>query len=92
MGFLKIPLSWKDFNTKKSRDLLMKSSLSLSYLLHNSMSQKLFEEASKCRNKKQEEKRKLNRKKLKREISNDKLFILSIYFLFANGDHIRDRA
>ena len=72
-GFLKISLNRKDFNMKESRELLLKSlipfllqtSLSLSYLLHNSMSQKLFGEASKRTNKKQEEKRKLRRKNWK---------------------------
>ena len=47
--------------------LLLQTSLSLSYLLHNSMSQDLFGEASKHRNKKQEEKRKF--RKIGREIS-----------------------
>ena len=73
MGFRKTPLSRKDFSTKESRKLLLKSlkpfllrtSLILSYLLHNSMSQDLFGEASKSRNKKQEEKRKSNRKNWK---------------------------
>jgi len=44
---------------------------SLSYLLHNSMSKELFGEASKCRNKKQETRRKKKKltRKIKREIS-----------------------
>jgi len=41
------------------------------------MSQELFEEASKHSNKKQEEKRKLNRKN-GRELSNDKLYTINI--------------
>jgi len=48
--------------------LLLQTSLSLSYLLHNSMSQELFGEASKQRNKKQEEIRKLSRKNWKRNL------------------------
>jgi len=55
---LKIPLSWKDYNMKDNREQSLVPSLSLSYLLHNSMLQELFGEASKPRNKKQEEKRK----------------------------------
>ena len=42
----------------------LQTSLSLSYLLHNSLSKELFGEASKCRNKKQEERRK---KKIEQE-------------------------
>ena len=57
--------------------LLLQTSLSLSYLLHNSMSQDLFGEASKHRNKKQEEKRKFQ--KIGREISLMISSTLSIY-------------
>ena len=57
--------------------LLLQTSLSLSYLLHNSMSQDLFGEASKHRNKKQEEKRKF--RKIGREISLMISSTLSIY-------------
>ena len=69
MGFLKIPLNQKEFNTKENRDqslvpFLLKTSLPLSYLLHNSMSQELFGEASKRRNKKQEEKMEIEQEKL----------------------------
>ena len=64
VDFLKIPLSQKDFNTKENREqsllpFLLQTSLSLSYLLHNLMSE-LFGEASKHRNNKQAEKK--NRK------------------------------
>ena len=56
-----IPLSWKDFKMMESRDLLVKSfipfilqtSLSLSYLFHNSMSQEQG-----TRNKKEKRKKK----------------------------------
>ncbi len=63
IGFLKIPLSTEDFDTKENREqslilFLIQNSLSLYYLLLNSMPQKLFGEASKHRNNKQEEKRK----------------------------------
>ena len=72
MGFLRITLSWKDLNMKESRELLPKSIIpfllqtffSLSYLLHNSMSQDLFGEASKRRNKKQEGGKKVEQEKL----------------------------
>ena len=83
MGFLKIPLSRKDLNTKESRKLLLKSlkpfllrtSLIFSYLLHNSMSQELFGEASKLRNKKKKENR---TRKIGREISDDKLYTINL--------------
>ena len=51
---------WTGF-LKSLIPFLLQTSLSLSYLLHNLMSQELFGEASKYRKKK---KRKLNRKKL----------------------------
>jgi len=53
---------------KDNREQSLVPSLSLSYLLHNSMSQELFGEASKPRNKKQEEKIKLNRENWKGNI------------------------
>ena len=63
MGFLNSVKFWKTLTQRKAGiPFLLQTSLSLSCLLHNSMSQELFEEASKQRNKKQEEKRKLNRK------------------------------
>ena len=67
MGFLKILLSTEDFDMKENREqslipFLIQNSLYLYYLLHNSMPQRLFGEASKHRNNKQEEKRKSNRK------------------------------
>ena len=43
---------------------LLQTSMSLFYLLHNSMSKELFVEALKCRNKKQEARRK---KKIEQE-------------------------
>ena len=51
MGFLKVSLSRQDYNTKENRKLslmpfLLQISLSLSCLLHNSMSKELFEDAS----------------------------------------------
>ena len=72
--FLKISLCRKDYNTKDNRDQylvpsLQQISLSLSYLLPNAMSKELFREASKSRNKKQEEKGKLNRKNWKGNLS-----------------------
>ena len=90
IGFLKIQLIRKDFNTKESRDILLKShipfllqtSLSISYLLYNSMSQKLFREASKHRNNKPEEKRKLTMEKFKRELVDDKLYNI----IFSDGE------
>ena len=86
MGFLKTPLSWKDYNTKENREqslipFLLQTSLSLSYLLHNLMSKELFGEASKRRNIKQEEKRKSNRKNWKR-ISDVQLYTVN----FSNGE------
>ena len=50
-----------------SPNFFLQTSLSLSYLLHNSMSKELFRKALKCKNKKQEARRKnkLNRKKWK---------------------------
>ena len=95
MGFLKIPLSLKDFNTKENnaqslKPFLLQTFLSLSFLLHNLMSKDLFGEASKSRNNKQEDKRKSNRKENGRE-SLMSSFKLSI-FLIAKGDNIREGA
>ena len=83
MGFLKILLSQKDYNIKENREqflvpFLLQAFLSLSYLLHNSMSKELFREASKHRNNKQEEKRKSNMKENGRESSMSS-FALSIF-------------
>ena len=69
MGFLIIPLSRKDFNTKESRELvpkflipfLLQTSLSLSYLLHNSMSHKNYLERPQ---KKANKKKKIKQEKL----------------------------
>jgi len=49
MGFLKIPICQKDYISKENREqslipFLLQTSLSLSYLLHNSVSKELFEE------------------------------------------------
>jgi len=72
-----------DFNKKENREqspipFLLKPSLSLSYLLHNSMSQELFGEASKRRNKKQEARRKKKKEnwtgKLEGKSLDDKLY------------------
>ena len=95
MSFLKIPLIRKNYNIKENREqslipFLLQAFLSLSQLLHNSMSKELFREASKHRNNKQEEKRKLNRKENGRE-SLMSSFALSI-FQMANGDNIREGA
>ena len=66
-----IPLTGKQYKMKEHREKSPVQgeipSLSLSYLLHNSMSKELFGKALKCKNKKQEERRKnkLNRKKWK---------------------------
>ena len=62
MGFLKISLSRKDFKTKENREqslipFLLKTFLSLSYLLHYLMSKVLFGEASKHRNNKKRKKK-----------------------------------
>ena len=59
----------KDFNKKDNKEqslilFLLQTSLSLSYLLHNSMSKDLFGEASTQRNKKQEAR---SKKKIKQE-------------------------
>ena len=78
MGFL----SQKDFKTKESKDLLLKSlipfilqtSLSPSFLLHNLMSQETTKEIT--RNKK----KKVNwTGKTGRELSNDKLNTINLY-------------
>ena len=60
MCFIKFPLTWKDYKTKGHREQSHKSfpvqtSLFLSYLLPNSMSQGLFGEALNHRNNKKEE-------------------------------------
>ena len=67
-----IPLSGKQYKMKEHREkspipFFLQTSLSLSYLLHNSMLNELFGKALKCKNKKQEarRKKKLNRKKWK---------------------------
>ena len=54
---------------KSLKPFLLQTSLSLPYLLHNLMLQELFGEASKRRNKKQEEKRK----------SDDKLYTINLF-------------
>jgi len=68
---------------KESREPLLKSfipfllqiSLSLSYLLHNLMSQELFEEASKCRNMIEE----TYKTKTRRKKSDDKLYTINLF-------------
>ena len=70
-----------DFNKKENREqspipFLLKPFLSLSYLLHNSMSQELFGEASKRRNKKQEARRK-RKKKIEQENWKGSLLMIS---------------
>ena len=67
-----IPLTGKQYKMKEHREkcpipFFLQTSLSLSYLLHNSMLKELFGKALKCKNKKQEARRKnkLNRKKWK---------------------------
>ena len=52
MGFLKISIYTEDFDKKENREqslipFFLQTSLSLSYLLHNLMSQELFGEVSK---------------------------------------------
>jgi len=69
MGFLKIPLSRKNYNANENREqslipFLLQAFLFLFYLLHNSMSKELFGEASQRKNNKQEEKRKSNVEKM----------------------------
>ena len=69
MGFLKISLSRKDFKTKENREqslipFLLKTFLSLSYLLHYLMSKVLFGEASKHRNNKKKKKENQTEKKM----------------------------
>ena len=81
MGFLKISIYTEDFDKKENREqslipFLLQTSLSLSCLLHNWMSQALFREASKRRNKKQEARRKKIEQKIGREISEDKLYTI----------------
>ena len=69
-----IPLTGKQYKMKEHREkspipFFLQTSLSLSYLLHNSMRKELFGKASvKTRNKKQEEKRNWTEKS-EREIS-----------------------
>lgn len=57
----------KEHREKSPIPFFLQTSLSLSYLLHNSMLKELFGKALKCKNKKQEARRKnkLNRKKWK---------------------------
>ena len=71
-----IPLTGKQCKMKEHREkspipFFLQTSLSLSYLLHNSMLKELFGKALKCKNKKQEARRKnkLNRKKWKGNLS-----------------------
>ena len=68
MGFPYSPLTWKEYNRRNTgSNPLYPSSYKppyFSYLLHNSMSKEQFGEASKCRNKKQEARRK---KKIEQE-------------------------
>ena len=70
-----IPLTGKQYKMKEHCEkspipFFLQTSLSLSYLLHNSMLKEIFGKALKCKNKKQDARRKnkLNRKKW-REIS-----------------------
>ena len=78
MGFLNYGKVGKTLTQRKTGIFteILQTFLSLSYLIHNSMSQELFGENSKRRNKKQEEKRKLNRKNV-RELSDDKLYTIN---------------
>jgi len=65
-----IPLTGKQYKMKEHRDkspvpFFLQTSLSLSYLLHNSMLKELFGKALKCKNKKQEqEEKKIEQKKV----------------------------
>jgi len=66
-----IPLTGKQYKIKEHREqspipFFLQTSLSLFYLLHNSMSKDLFGMALKCKNKKQgaRRKNKLNRNKV----------------------------
>jgi hypothetical protein len=63
MSVLIIPLTGKQYKMKEHREqspipFFLQTSLSLSYLLHNLMSKELFGKALKCKNKKQEARRK----------------------------------
>jgi len=67
-----IPLTGKQYKMKEHRErspipFFLQTSLSLPYLLHNSMLKELYGKALQCKNKKQEarRKKKLNRKKWK---------------------------
>ena len=58
-----IPVTGKQYKMKEHREkspipFFLQTSLSLSYLLHNSMLKRLFEKALKCKNKEQEARRK----------------------------------
>ena len=57
----------KEHREKSPIPFFLQTSLSLSYLLHNLMLKEIFGKALKCKNKKQEarRKKKLNRKKWK---------------------------
>jgi len=68
------PLTGKQYKMKEHREkfpipFFLQTSLSLFYLLHNSMLKELFGKALKCKNKKtrSKKKRKLNRKKVERK-------------------------
>ena len=59
-------IKWRNTGKNPLKPFFLQTFLSLSYLLHNSMLKELFGKALKCKNKKQEARRKnkLNRKKV----------------------------
>ena len=87
---LKFLLIQKEYNLRNTGSIpLHPSSLSLSQLLYNLMSQELFGKISKHRNNKQEEYRKSNRKRKKWKGISGISCTLS-YFPTANIDNIRE--